>query len=52
MEIWWEIGEDVLKKLVDSMPDRAQALFKSWRLVHGILIHSSLSHIYIESAKS
>ena len=31
-EIWWNIEEDVLIKLVESMPDRVQALIyvKGW----------------------
>ena len=32
LEVWWEIGEDVLNRLVDSMVDRIQALIdaKGW----------------------
>jgi DDE superfamily endonuclease len=26
LEIWWDIGEDVLMKLIESMPDRVRAL--------------------------
>jgi transposase len=28
-EIWWDIGEDVLNKLIDSMPNRIQAVLKA-----------------------
>jgi len=32
LEVWWEIGEDVLNRLVDSMVDLVQALIdaKGW----------------------
>jgi len=32
LEVWWEIGEDVLNCLVDSIVDRVQALIdaKGW----------------------
>jgi len=28
-EVWWSIGEQVLEDLIDSMPDRVQALIKA-----------------------
>jgi len=28
-KIWWSIGEDVLKRLIDSMPNRIQAVIKA-----------------------
>jgi hypothetical protein len=28
-EVWWAIGEEVLERLIDSMPDRIQALIKA-----------------------
>lgn len=28
-EIWWDIGEDVLNRLIDSMPNRIQAVLKA-----------------------
>jgi transposase len=28
-KIWWDIGEDVLNRLIDSMPDRVQAVLKA-----------------------
>ena len=27
-KIWWDIGEDVLNKLIDSMPKRIEAVRK------------------------
>ena len=32
MEVWWDIGEDVLCRLIESMPHRVQALLdaKGW----------------------
>jgi len=32
MEIWWQIGEEVLDQLIDSMPGRVRALIhaKGW----------------------
>jgi transposase len=32
MEIWWDIGEEVLTRLIQSMPDRVQAVItaKGW----------------------
>ena len=29
MEVWWDIGEEVLDRLIDSMPSRVQALIES-----------------------
>ena len=28
-EVWWAIGEDVMERLIDSMPHRVQALIKA-----------------------
>ena len=29
MEVWWDIGEEVLDHLIDSMPSRVQALIEA-----------------------
>ena len=28
-EVWWDIGADVLNKLIESMPERVKALWKA-----------------------
>ena len=29
MEVWWDIGEEVLDRLIDNMPSRVQALIEA-----------------------
>ena len=28
-EVWWDIGEDVLNRLIESMPERVQAVLEA-----------------------
>jgi len=51
LKVWWAIGEDVLKRLVESMPQHVRALLatKGWytefwcRLIHSIYNYKDMS---------